>query len=154
MSEETPETKTPQAQSNVPDAPPSGSSKTGDEDLLPDQDRFSLPAVMSFDDRPSLLFESWGDGREAASRVMQNVMLRLLTSLPPSKVRSTIIDPVGLGQNFSAFMHLADFDEKLVTHRIWTESSHITKRLSDLERISTRGDIVRSDATPAPEDTP
>ncbi|MBI2480754.1 MAG: hypothetical protein HYV60_19640 [Planctomycetia bacterium] len=29
-------------------------------------------------------------------------------------------------------MHLADYDEKLVTHRIWTESSHITQRLSDL----------------------
>ena len=42
-------------------------------------------------------------------------MLRFLTGLPPGKVRFTIIDPVGLGENFAAFMHLADYDEKLVT---------------------------------------
>lgn len=101
-------------------------------DLAPSRKDFSLPGVMSFARHPSLLFEAFGDGRNVANRAMQNVMLRLLTSLPPGKVRFTIIDPVGLGQNFSAFMHLADFDEKLVSHRIWTEGSHITQRLSDL----------------------
>ena len=54
-------------------------------------------------------------------------MLRFLTGLPPGKVRFTIIDPVGLGENFAAFMHLADHDEKLVTSQIWTEpQSHRT----------------------------
>jgi hypothetical protein len=101
-------------------------------DLVPDRVDFDLPAVLSFATRPSLLFEAWGDGRAVAARSMQNVMLRLLTALPPGKVRFTIVDPVGLGQNFSAFMHLADFDEKLVTHRIWTESQHIQQRLADL----------------------
>ena len=59
-------------------------------------------------------------------------MLRMLTAVPPAKVRFTIIDPVGLGENFSAFMHLADFDEKLVNSRIWTESAHVEQRLADL----------------------
>ena len=59
-------------------------------------------------------------------------MLRLLTAFPPGKVRFTIIDPVGLGQNFAAFMHLADYDEQLVTSRIWTEPQHIEQRLADL----------------------
>ena len=59
-------------------------------------------------------------------------MLRLLTTLPPGKVRFTIIDPVGLGENFAAFMHLADYDERLVTSRIWTEPAHIEQRLADL----------------------
>lgn len=63
---------------------------------------------------------------------MQNVMLRFLTSLPHGKVRFTIIDPVGLGQSFSAFMHLADYDEKLVNHRIWTDPAQIQQRLLDL----------------------
>ena len=100
--------------------------------LAPPQTEFVLPAAMSFARNPTLLFEAFGDGRQVANQAMQNVMLRLLTSLPPGKVRFTIIDPVGLGQNFSAFMHLADFDEKLVSHRIWTESTHITTRLADL----------------------
>lgn len=93
---------------------------------------FQLPAIMSFAKHSTMLYETWGEGRSLANRAMQNVMLRLLTSLPPGKVRFTIIDPVGLGQDFSAFMHLADFDERLVTHRIWTETEHIHKRLADL----------------------
>ncbi|HVS40339.1 MAG TPA: FtsK/SpoIIIE domain-containing protein, partial [Gemmataceae bacterium] len=56
----------------------------------------------------------------------------LLTSIPPGKVRFTILDPVGLGQNFAAFMDLADHDDLLVTSRIWTETSHIEHRLADL----------------------
>src|SRR5262245_52186657 len=59
-------------------------------------------------------------------------MLRFLTGLPPGKLRFTIVDPVGRGENFAAFMHLADYDELLVTSRIWTEPSHIDQRLSDL----------------------
>jgi len=93
---------------------------------------YTLPAVLSYPGRPSLLIEAEGEGREAATRVLQNVMLRLLTTFPPGKVRFTIIDPVGLGQNFSAFMHLADYDEKLVSSRIWTEANHIQQRLADL----------------------
>ena len=59
-------------------------------------------------------------------------MLRMFTAIPPSKVRFTIIDPVGLGENFAGFMHLADHDEQLVTNRIWTEPVHIEQRLADL----------------------
>ncbi len=59
-------------------------------------------------------------------------MLRFLTSLPPGKVRFTIIDPVGLGRNFAAFMHLADYSELLVTSRIWTEPQQIENRLADV----------------------
>lgn len=93
---------------------------------------FELPAVLSYPQCPSLLLEAEGEGRDAATSAIQNVMLRLLTSFPPGKVRFTIIDPVGLGQNFSAFMHLADYDEKLVASRIWTESAHVNQRLADL----------------------
>ncbi|HWA99376.1 MAG TPA: FtsK/SpoIIIE domain-containing protein, partial [Pirellulales bacterium] len=46
--------------------------------------------------------------------------------------RFTIIDPVGLGQNFGGFMHLADYDELLVTHKIWTDPQQIEQKLADL----------------------
>ena len=59
-------------------------------------------------------------------------MLRLLTSLPGGKLRFSVIDPVGLGQEFSAFMHLADYDELIIGTKIWTEKSQIEKRLTDL----------------------
>ncbi|MCA9215897.1 MAG: hypothetical protein KDB27_22680, partial [Planctomycetales bacterium] len=101
-------------------------------ELVPCPESFSIPAMLTFPEQPSLVLNADGDGRNEGIHVIQNAMLRLLTSLPPGKVRFTIIDPIGLGQNFSAFMHLADFDERLVTNRIWTETSHINQRLGDL----------------------
>ncbi len=103
-----------------------------DDSLKPERSEFHLPAVLSFPKCPSLLLEAYGEGRESASRILQNVMLRFLTAMPAGKVRFTILDAVGLGRNFSAFMHLADYDEKIVSHRIWSEPAHINQRLLDL----------------------
>ena len=58
-------------------------------------------------------------------------MLQALTTIAPGKVRFTCIDPVGLGDTLSDFMHLADFDPRLITDRIWTEKSHIERVLAD-----------------------
>ena len=96
------------------------------------QESFALPALVPFPAGASLLLKARGEGRRVAVEAMQAFMLRLLASLPASKVRFTIIDPVGLGENFAAFMHLADYQEQLVTSRIWTEPRHIEERLADL----------------------
>ncbi len=94
--------------------------------------RYDLPALLTFPDRGSLLVEAPSAGRDASIKALQGAMLRFLTSLPPGKVRFTIIDPVGLGRNFAAFMHLADYSELLVTSRIWTEPQQIENRLADI----------------------
>lgn len=93
----------------------------------------ALPLHLPFPEATSLLFKSkHPEARQAAIAGLQCLMLRLLTLLPPGKLRFTIIDPLGLGESFSGFMHLADFDELLVTNRIWTESNQIEARLADL----------------------
>ena len=46
----------------------------------------------------NLLIETPSEGRTAATAVLQAMMFRFLTSLPPGKVRFTIVDPVGLGE--------------------------------------------------------
>jgi len=105
-----------------------------------------LPALLEMPRHASLLIEypasddrkarrdsdSLAEARAKAIRTLQSVMLRMLTSLPPAKCRFTILDPVGLGQNFAAFMHLADYNDQFVNHRIWTEAKHIEARLSEL----------------------
>ena len=113
---------------------PSSADRPGDERLAVKQTRFELPALVPFPDR-SLIFKSGETERTAAdeaARALGAAMLRMLTAARPGKIRFTIIDPVGLGENFSAFMHLADYDERLVSSRIWTESTHIDQRLVDL----------------------
>jgi hypothetical protein len=91
-----------------------------------------VPAFLPFPRLGGLLLHAAGTGRTVAVQALQSLMLRFLTALPPGKVRFTILDPVGLGDNFAAFMHLADHDEALVTSRIWTEPAHIEKQLTDL----------------------
>ncbi len=111
-------------------AVPAGLSS--DKRLSVDRSRFEFPLLLSLAEKPSLVVHSQPDSRTDAAKLLQTAMLRFLTSLPPGKVRFTIFDPVGLGANFASFMHLTDIDELMVTSRIWTEQSHIEKRLSDL----------------------
>jgi len=94
--------------------------------------KMDLPAFLPFPERGNLVVKSRDAGREQAIQVLKRVILRYLTALPAGKVRFTVIDPVGLGDNFAAFMHLADYDENLIGSRIWTETGHIEKRLSEL----------------------
>src|SRR5688572_13027802 len=93
---------------------------------------FSVPAALTFPKHASLLIHTDHEGRAEAIRTLQMVMTRLLTSVPAGRVRFTILDPVGLGQNFAGFMHLADHDEALVGGRIWTEADQIEERLANL----------------------
>ncbi len=68
----------------------------------------------------------------AASSLIQSLVLRALTSLPPGKTHITVIDPQGLGRNYGWLMHLGDYDPELVTHRVWTQPNHIAKHLTNL----------------------
>ena len=95
-------------------------------------EKFDLPAVLALPRQASLLVQADRAGRPTAVATLQMLMARLLTSVPPGRVKFTIIDPVALGQNFAGFMHLADYDESLVSSRIWTDPEHIEQRLTDL----------------------
>jgi len=88
----------------------------------------SLPALGG----RNVLVKTRGASHTVAVHAVQSLLLRLLASLPPGKLRFTFIDPVGLGQNAAPFMHLADYDEQLVTGKAWTEPQHIEQRLADL----------------------
>jgi hypothetical protein len=93
---------------------------------------FTVPATLEFPFGASLLVRYDRAGRTMALPMLQAVMMNILTQLPPGRARFTIIDPVGLGQNFAGFMRLADHDEALVGGRIWTRPEQIEQRLSDL----------------------
>ncbi len=92
----------------------------------------SLPALLAFPDRCSLLLQTQRQGREQAIAALRAVMTRLATSLPPGRVHFTILDPIGIGENFAGFMHATDYEEALVGRRIWTDSAQIQQQLTDL----------------------
>jgi hypothetical protein len=39
---------------------------------------------------------------------------------------------VGLGQNFAAIMHLADYEESSINSRIWTQTAQFEEKLAEL----------------------
>ena len=63
---------------------------------------------------------------------MNNIIFRLLSTTPPGKLSFTIFDPVGLGQNFAALTHLADYEESSINSRIWTQPAQFEEKLAEL----------------------
>jgi len=92
----------------------------------------SAPALFLFPPDRALLVETSAPGRAIALGAIQSLLLRFIATVPPGKLHLTFIDPIGLGQSVAPFMHLADYDEALVTGRAWTEPQHIEQRLADL----------------------
>lgn len=93
----------------------------------------SIPATLTFPGNPSVIFRGSGkEARAVAERALQAFLLRAFTSIPPSQMRVTLLDPIGLGEPFSPFMHLTDVDERLVAGRIWTEPQQMEAQLANL----------------------
>lgn len=107
-------------------------SLTGKSLALPDLGEINVPLQVSVPAQASVLFETKTSGHEQVIGALNNLVLRLLTSAPPGRLAFTVVDPVGLGQNFAGIMHLADFEERLINSRIWTQQAQIEQRLADL----------------------
>jgi DNA segregation ATPase FtsK/SpoIIIE, S-DNA-T family len=92
----------------------------------------TVPLALAFPDQASIMIESDGSDDAASTRALGTISLRILASLPPGRAKFVFIDPVGLGREFAGLMHLADYEETLIHHRIWTQNTHIEERLAEL----------------------
>jgi S-DNA-T family DNA segregation ATPase FtsK/SpoIIIE len=101
---------------------------------LPGPATFSLPMFLQFPESGSLLLEAGRSCGESVAGALNGLILRLLAGSPAGRLNFTILDPVGLGQNFAGVMHLADYEDSLINKRIWTQTAEIDQRLSDLNK--------------------
>jgi len=99
---------------------------------IPGSTHLSVPLLLAMPGQASVLFETKQSGQTQVIGALNNLALRLLTSAPPGRLAFTIFDPVGLGQNFAGIMHLADFEERIINSRIWTQQAQFEQRLADL----------------------
>ena len=99
---------------------------------LPGPSTFSVPLVLAYPLEGSILFEAAKTGGDESVETINNIIFRLLSTTPPGKLSFTIFDPVGLGQNFAALMHLADYEESYINSRIWTQTNQIEEKLAEL----------------------
>ncbi len=99
---------------------------------LPALENFTAPFALEFPNSGSLILETDGSGSAAAADAINSIILRLLAVHPPGRASFVFIDPVGLGKDFAGLMHLADYEETMITHRIWTQTTQIEERLSEI----------------------
>ena len=64
--------------------------------------------------------------------IIHQAMLRLLAQSPLGKARFSLVDALGLGNNFSPFLQLQDQHEHLVGAKVRTSESEIERVLADL----------------------
>jgi energy-coupling factor transporter ATP-binding protein EcfA2 len=82
----------------------------------------------------ALVLETHPECKGDSDRMVRNTLLRAVTSVPAGNLNVTIIDPEGLGKQFSWIMSLADVDPSLVNHRVWTQPLHISEQLANAAR--------------------
>jgi DNA segregation ATPase FtsK/SpoIIIE, S-DNA-T family len=99
---------------------------------LPGGKNISLPLLLTHPQNGSLLLETGKDGGGEAVGAINHLILQLLATTPPGRVEFTIFDPVGLGQNFAALMHLADYEASTINSRIWTQQAQFEEKLAEL----------------------
>jgi hypothetical protein len=99
---------------------------------LPGPANFSVPMSLAYPLQGSIFFETGQSGSDEAVAAINNIIFRLLSTTPPGKASFTIFDPVGLGQNFAAMMHLADYEESSINSRIWTQTTQFEEKLAEL----------------------
>ncbi len=98
----------------------------------PGPEIISAPLSLVFPAQGSILFETGKSSGDEAFGAINSVIFRLLATTPPGKLSFTIFDPVGLGQNFSSLMHLADYEEGSINSRIWTQQAQFEEKLAEL----------------------
>ncbi len=115
---------------NIPSI--AGDLPTSDVFTLNCEPTITLPLSTTLPEDTSILISASGKHRKTGIKLLQNAMLRTLTSIPPGKVKFTLLDPVGLGQSFASVLHLSDYEESQLLDRAWTEPRHIETQLARL----------------------
>lgn len=95
-------------------------------------DANSLPLVLVRETHAAVLIDCPPEQMHVAAELVRGALWRALTSVAGGRVRLTLLDPVGRGQNFASLVSLADHDPQLIGHRVWSASPQITTRLAEL----------------------
>lgn len=92
----------------------------------------ALPVVLHRSLQTGLVINAASNQMEQAIDLAQAVLWRLLCGVAPGRVKMTLIDPIGRGQNFSSFMSMTDHQAEIVGHRVWSGERQIEDRLAEL----------------------
>jgi serine/threonine protein kinase len=94
----------------------------------------TLPALVSCPNGYNILMKTARVGRGSALAAVKALIVRLLVTQPPGKVRFTFIDPFGLGDNLPDFSSLAAHHEMLGIGQPLVDDEEIEQELRRLTR--------------------
>jgi hypothetical protein len=101
------------------------------ESVVPQLLPFEVPCVIDFPTTQCLAIEALPENREVALSLARSIVLRALAGIPAGQLNLSIFDPVAMGRSFAEFLHLADFDERLVDTKPRTSAREIESRLEE-----------------------
>ena len=104
-------------------------TRIGELSVTSKDESFTVPALLPIITYKNVLINVSGQLKDAALKILKVIMLRLLLTIPPGKMKLVLMDPVGLGSNMAEYMHLP---ENIVGEKIWTEPNQIERQLTDL----------------------
>jgi len=108
---------------------PGGATRIGELVEEGQWHRLTLPALLPVIGGRNVVLKASGAAKEAAVRALQSLMLRLLATTPPGKLRFLLIDPQ-FGQSVAGFVR--DLPEELTGGKAWFEAQHIEQQLAAL----------------------
>lgn len=94
--------------------------------------KIQLPWIFDRKEMNHLVVHGSPVEQQAIANGVNSFVLEILRLYPPGFVRFLMIDPIGLGQNFASFHQLADYDEKLVSSKVWSNKRQIKDQLDKL----------------------
>ncbi|MBU2483314.1 MAG: hypothetical protein KJ760_19695 [Proteobacteria bacterium] len=94
-------------------------------------DQIEMPALLPIIGSRNVLIKASGAGKAWAREAIHSIMLRLLATLLPGKLRFVCIDLVGLGATMAGF--IKELPDLLTDGQARFDASHIEGRLADLE---------------------
>lgn len=113
------------------DHPSQNCTRIGQFSYKEENDSLDFPAIFPILGGKNIMLRATGAGRQKARSILRNVAFRLLTSLPPGKLRFVFIDPVELGSIAAGLVGaLPDF---LTGGIAWHQEQDIEDQLSLME---------------------
>ena len=108
-------------------------TRMGEMTISYNNQSIKIPALLRIITSNNVLFQASGHTKETALSAIQSIVLRLLVTIPPGKLKLLIFDPTGLGSNMPGFKHLPE--EIIIGDKIWgNKSEEIELQMNDLSK--------------------
>ena len=104
-------------------------TRIGELTMTSKDESLIVPALLPIITGRNVLITAAGRLRDGALNLLKVILLRLLLTIPPGKMKLVLMDPVGLGSNIAEYMHLP---QEIVGEKVWTEPDQIEHQLTVL----------------------